>query len=102
MPAWLIADIDVTDTAGYDEYRRRVPEMVGAYGWHFGIRGGPAQALEGAWPPHRVVVIEFASMERLLAFYDSAEYAPVKALRMGASDSRMIAVDGDADDAGDA
>jgi len=98
MPAWLIADIEVTDTAGYDEYRRRVPEMVAAYGGHFVIRGGPALALEGAWQPRRIVVIEFATIERLLAFYDSAEYAPLKALRMAASDSRMIAVDGDVGD----
>jgi len=40
-----------------------------------------------------VVVIEFPSMAKLLAFYDSAEYATLKSLRMHASDSRIIAVE---------
>ena len=38
------------------------------------------------------------SMSKLLAFYDSAEYAPLKSLRMNASDSRIIAVDEAAED----
>ena len=30
MPALLIADIEVTDAAGYEEYQRRVPDYVAA------------------------------------------------------------------------
>ena len=93
MPALLIADIDVTDAVGYEEYQRRVPEYVAAYDGRFVVRGGPTRTLEGAWQPRRVVVIEFPSMARLLAFYDSAEYAALKSLRMHASDSRIIAVE---------
>ena len=93
MPALLIADITVTDSSAYAEYRAGVPSMVAAYGGRFITRGGATQALEGSWQPHRLVVIEFPSMAKLLAFYDSAEYAPLKALRMGASDSNIIAVD---------
>jgi len=36
-------------------------------------------------------------MAKLLAFYDSAEYATLKSLRMHASDSRIIAVEEAAD-----
>jgi uncharacterized protein (DUF1330 family) len=36
-------------------------------------------------------------MAKLLAFYDSAEYATLKSLRMHASDSRIIAVEDTAD-----
>jgi uncharacterized protein (DUF1330 family) len=93
MPALLIADIEVTDAARYEEYQRQVPAYVAAYDGRFVVRGGRSQTLEGSWPTHRVVVIEFPSMTRLLDFYDSAEYAPLKSLRMHASDSRMIAVD---------
>jgi uncharacterized protein (DUF1330 family) len=93
MPALLIADIQVTDPAGYAEYQRRVPEYVAAYDGRFIVRGGSTVTLEGAWQARRVVVIEFPTMARLLAFYDSAEYAVLKSLRMQASDARMIAVD---------
>ena len=93
MPALLIADIEVTDAARYEEYQRQVPAYVAAYDGRFVVRGGRSQTLEGSWPTNRVVVIEIPSMTRLLDFYASAEYAPLKSLRMHASDSRMIAVD---------
>jgi uncharacterized protein (DUF1330 family) len=93
MPALLIADITVTDAEAYEEYRRSVRSMVEAYDGRFITRGGSTIALEGSWQPHRIVVIEFPSMPKLLAFYDSAAYAPLKALRMSASESRIIAVD---------
>ena len=93
MPALLIADIEVTDAALYEEYQRQVPGYVAAYDGRFIVRGGRAVTLEGSWPTHRVVVIEFPSMTRLLDFYDSVEHAPLKALRMRAADARMIGVD---------
>ena len=93
MPAVLIADIDVTDVAGYDEYQRRVPAYVAAYDGRFLVRGGQTRVLEGSWQAHRMVVIEFPTMAKLLAFYDSAEYATLKSLRMHASNSRIIAVE---------
>lgn len=93
MPALLIADIEVTDIAEYEEYQRQVPAYVAAYDGRFIIRGGRTQVLEGSWRAHRVVVIEFPSMTRLLAFYDSPQYATLKSLRMHASDSRIIAVE---------
>jgi uncharacterized protein (DUF1330 family) len=97
MPALLIADIEVTDVEGYDEYQRQVPGYVAAYDGRFIVRGGRTQALEGSWQAHRIVVIEFPSMAKLLAFYDSTEYAMLKSLRMHASDARIIAVEEAAD-----
>lgn len=93
MSALLIADIEVTDVAGYEEYQRQVPAYVAAYDGRFIVRGGRTQVLEGSWQAHRMVVIEFPSMAKLLAFYDSAQYATLKSLRMHASDSRIIAVE---------
>ena len=93
MPALLIADIEVTDAAGYEEYQRRVPSYVAAYDGKFIVRAGSTRTLEGAWQAHRVVIIEFPSMDRLLAFYDSAEFATLKSLRMHAADCRIIAVE---------
>jgi uncharacterized protein (DUF1330 family) len=93
MAALLIADIEVTDVAAYEEYQRHVPAYVAAYEGRFVVRGGRTQTLEGSWQARRIVVIEFPSMARLLAFYDSVEFAALKSLRMRASDSRIIAVE---------
>ena len=94
MPAYLIADIDVTDPAAYAEYRRTVGDSIAAFGGRFLARGGKTETLEGDWKPKRVVIVEFASMERLRAWYASPEYAPALALRKRASDSSLVMTDG--------
>ena len=53
MPALLIADIEVTDVEGYEEYQRQVPAYVAASDGRFIFRGGRTQTLEGSWPAHR-------------------------------------------------
>jgi uncharacterized protein (DUF1330 family) len=90
MPAYLIADIDVTDPEGYAEYRRTVGESIAAFGGRFLARGGRTVSLEGDWKPKRLVIVEFPSMERLRAWYDSPEYAPALALRKRASVSSLV------------
>jgi len=39
-------------------------------------------------------VLEFSSMERLRAFYDSADYRPLIALRQRSARSSLFAVEG--------
>lgn len=94
MPAYLLADIDVHDLVAYEEYRQRVPSLIEAHGGRYLVRGGEAEVLEGDWQPRRAIVLEFPSMAELRAFYDSSEYAPLKALRERVSHSRVVAVEG--------
>lgn len=97
MPAYMIADVEVTDPALYDEYRRGVAATVDTFGGRFVVRGGRTEVLEGSWQPRRCVVIEFPSMERLKAWYDSPAYAPLIALRQRAAKAHLTAVEGVAD-----
>jgi len=94
MAAYLVADIEVTDAEGYQEYRRTVGASIAAFGGRFLARGGPVEVLEGDWSPKRLVIVEFPSMERLRAWYDSPEYAPALALRKRASISRLLMTEG--------
>jgi uncharacterized protein (DUF1330 family) len=94
MAAYLIADIESTDTAGYQEYRRIVGESIAAFGGRFLARGGAVEVLEGDWSPARLVIVEFPSMERLRAWYDSPAYAPALALRKRSSISRLVTTEG--------
>jgi uncharacterized protein (DUF1330 family) len=94
MTAYVIGEIDVTDSAGYDEYRRQVLATVQKYGGRFLARGGRAEALEGAAAAKRVVLLEFPSYERALEWYRSAEYAPLIRLRQGASKGRLLLAEG--------
>jgi uncharacterized protein (DUF1330 family) len=94
MPAYLISTIDVTDPAGYEEYRRMVGPVLEKYGGKFIVRGGRIDYVEGEWQPKRVVVVEFESMEKARAFSDAPEYAPAKAARHRTSVSSVIIVEG--------
>jgi uncharacterized protein (DUF1330 family) len=94
MAAYVIGEIDVTDAAAYDEYRKQVLATVQKYGGRFLARGGRAEALEGAAPPKRVVALEFPSYERALEWYRSSEYAPLIKLRQRASRGRLLLIEG--------
>lgn len=94
MPAYLIAEVDVTDAAAYEEYKKITPGAVAAYGGRFIVRGGTVDSKEGGWKPARLVVVEFASMEQARKFYNSPEYAPALAIRLKAARSKLVLVDG--------
>jgi uncharacterized protein (DUF1330 family) len=94
MPAYLVGSITVTDPVGYEEYRAKVPAVLAAHGGRYVVRGGEMKVLEGDWPVSRTVVLEFPDMGRLMNFYESADYAPLLAIRKRTSVSKLIAVEG--------
>ena len=94
MAAYVIGEIEVTDPAGYDDYRKQVFATVEKHGGRFIVRGGKVEALEGGWSPKRLVVLEFPDMQKLLGWYRSAEYAPLIKLRQKASRGKLVAVEG--------
>lgn len=94
MAALLISTIEITDPAGYEEYRKLVAPVLQKFGGRFLVRGGRIHHLEGAWQPGRVVVVEFESVEKAKAFSDSPEYAQAKAIRHRTSESSVIVVEG--------
>ena len=55
MPAYVVAEVEVTDPAVYEEYRKLVPATVARYGGKFLVRGGTVETKEGGWQPKRLV-----------------------------------------------
>ncbi len=94
MAAYAIADIEITDPEAFEQYRAEVPATIEAYGGRFLVRGAEGEVAEGDWAPNRVVVLEFESMERLKAWYNSPEYTPLKELRMRASNGNVVLAEG--------
>ena len=94
MAAYVIADVDVKDPVRYEDYRRMVLPTITAYGGRFLARGGAVTTLEGAWWPQRIVIVEFPSVERAKAWWNSAEYAEAKALRQATSEGSLIVIEG--------
>lgn len=81
MAAYVIVDIDVTDPAGYEEYKKLASPTVTAFGGKYLARGGKAEVLEGAWVPNRLVILEFASIANTKEWLHSPEYTAIKHLR---------------------
>lgn len=94
MAAYVITDIDVSDAVRYEDYKVLSGSSTALYGGKFLIRGGAHETLEGDWEPHRVVVIEFPSVEQARAWWSSPEYREAKVIRREAAESRIILVEG--------
>jgi uncharacterized protein (DUF1330 family) len=92
MPAYYIAEHIITDAAKFEEYRVKVGPMIANHGGRYLTKGGSHRFPEGGhWKPERVVIIEFPDMAALHAWYDSAEYQPLMALRKDStSDLDMV------------
>jgi len=94
MAAYVVGEIEVTDPAAYEEYRKQVAAVNAKYNGRFLVRGGKVESLEGGWSPKRFVIVEFPSMEQAQKWYRSAEYGPLIKLRQKASKGKLIIVEG--------
>jgi len=94
MPAYVVVEIAVHDAQTYERYKQLAPPAIAAYGGRYLARGGTTEALEGVWNPPRFVILEFPSVERARAWWNSPEYAAAKALRQASAETRMLLVEG--------
>jgi uncharacterized protein (DUF1330 family) len=94
MSAYIVVQVEVTEPAGYDDYKKMVPSSLAAYGGKFVVRGGACETLEGSWQPKRLVVLEFPSVAKAKQWWSSDEYREAKALRQRTATSEMIVVEG--------
>ena len=92
MAGYVIADVEVLDAQGYADYTRRVPATLESYGGRFLVRGGIAEAMEGDIQPHRLVVIEFSSVERARAWYSSPEYSAIVPIRQRFGRTHLLTI----------
>jgi len=94
MAAYIVADLNVHDPEGVQEYRQRVPAVIAQFGGRYLTRGGDMQVLEGDREPSRIVILEFPDMAAARQFYNSPEYADLIPLRQKTCDSNVIIIDG--------
>jgi uncharacterized protein (DUF1330 family) len=94
MAAYFIVEIDITDPAGFEDYRKRVPATIERFGGRYLVRGGPLETIEGTWTPKRVAVLEFPSVAQAKQWYLSEDYRELKALRQRTARGSIILVEG--------
>ena len=94
MPAYVVAEVEVTNPAGYESYRPLAGASVAQYGGKFVVRGGKAELIEGSQEPARIVVIEFPDNAAAKRWYNSPEYQEALKIRLANSTGRVILVEG--------
>lgn len=94
MAAFLLANLTVRDAKSFEAYRQAVPAVIARFGGRYLVRGGTVETKEGDPGLNRVVILEFPDMVAARAFYDSADYAPLLALRLAAADGTVALVEG--------
>jgi len=70
---YWVARVDAEDPAAYDRYRALNAKAFAAFGGRFLLRGPAAKVAMGAARRHNVV-IEFESLAKAAACYESPEY----------------------------
>ena len=94
MAAYVIVQAEVTDWERFKEYLKESPGVIAKYGGKYVVRGGEQVLLEGIGETKRIVIIEFASLQKAQEWYRSEDYQRVKALRLGAATGSLIAIEG--------
>lgn len=94
LAAFLIIEIAVHDPELYARYRQADSSNLAAAGGTYLVRGGEVEVLEGNWRPNRMVVVRFDSAEEARRWWNSPDYAELKAMRQHSAKTNMILVEG--------
>jgi uncharacterized protein (DUF1330 family) len=94
MPkGYVIVHVTVNDTENYSNYAAAGLGVLEEFGGKILVRGGKAEVREGQLRD-RNIVIEFASFDKAVEWYESEQYAPALAIRKECADSDFVIVEG--------
>ena len=94
MPAYFVAELEITNLEAMGPYREGVPATIAQYGGRFLARGGKSELVEGGPEPKRVVILQFPDAAAVKRCYNSPEYQKILPGRLENSTGRAIIVEG--------
>jgi uncharacterized protein (DUF1330 family) len=93
-PAYVISEINVRDQDPYvKEFLPARAKAIQDAGGKYLVRGGELRGFVGL-PPHRVAVVQFDSIDALIAFTQSAGFKTSEAVGEKYADFRIYGVEG--------
>ncbi len=92
-PAFLLAEVQVTDPEVFKEYAQKYPATLTPYGAKI-VAANKGEALEGAPPAGRVVVIQYPSMKAAKDSWNDPAYQALIPVRQKSSTARIFLVEG--------
>jgi len=92
-PAYTIAEIEVTDPATFQKYGEATRVGIPAAGGRVIVRGGKTFVINGA-PPKQIVVIQWESLEKAQAYFESEAYKQLVPIRDRSANFRAFVIEG--------
>jgi uncharacterized protein (DUF1330 family) len=100
MPAYLIAQVKITDDAWVPDYAAQTHDIAARHGGRYLSRSANIATLEGTAPDTTLIaLIEFPSADAARAFAHDPDYAPLAQARQAGSEGHFWVID-DTDAAG--
>ncbi|MDX1384931.1 MAG: DUF1330 domain-containing protein [Thermoanaerobaculia bacterium] len=92
MASYLIANYDVTNQEGYEQYLASVVPTIQSHEGKILVAGPGSTPVEGS-PRAMTVVLEFPTREALEGWYNSAEYQEIIHHRTDNTDGTVVFAD---------
>ncbi len=94
MPAYVLATMEITEPAAYEDYKKAASAAIERHGGRYLVRGGRLEVVEGSFPGSRFVLLEFADYATAEGFVVSRDYVAAKVHRSGAAVMSMVILEG--------
>jgi uncharacterized protein (DUF1330 family) len=91
---YIYVEMTINDPERFRDYTQLSAPAVRAAGGCYPVAGVTPEVLEGRFDAHRVVLVEFGSVEGARSFYYSAAYLAAKLKRAGVADFKMLLLPG--------
>lgn len=93
-PAYIYVEMTIRDPEHFRQYTALSAPAVHAAGGRYVVAGSKPEVVEGTFDAHRIVVVQFPSVERAREFYHAAAYQAAKEKRAGAAEFKMLLLEG--------
>jgi uncharacterized protein (DUF1330 family) len=93
-PAYVIAEVNVTDPAAFEAYAAKAIQTHQAFGGRLIVPPASADTKEGASVTGKIVIIAFPGLADAEKWYNDPPYHPLIAERQKAAKTRLYLVEG--------
>lgn len=94
MPIFFLAEIQsVLDETMYSEYIEKAAPIIRNYGGEYIFRSNHLSPISGEWYLTRMILIKFASKDKIMQCFQSDEYRKIAHLRENSTISKAIIIE---------
>jgi uncharacterized protein (DUF1330 family) len=92
-PAYVVAEVEVTDPAGFPQYAAKVPATLAPFHGRTLVRGKP-DTKEGPPMNGNLVILAFDNLDDAEHWYSSPAYSELIPIRQRSAKTRLFIVEG--------